>query len=232
MMTTIREMKINGETIEQDIQNIQIVFGPHHVLSIFHDENDELIIELIHPHHGVRFKAADDIPTEFEKGMNILENMFPENRVDNTVTITMSGDREERIAEIIKEYSKNDVNQEWLLNTHTDCDNIFKNSFHAIYQYTGDFDLSLWYLSFSQSFGGRSDPMHSKMREICTNSDKQIISFNIDVPGTCQFKQKKEEKIGQIFNIDCDQPADQIKKLINKKKSYKNYSNSIKSSKN
>jgi len=216
MMTTIREMKINGETIEQDIQNIQIVFGPHHVLSIFQDENDELIIELIHTHHGLRFKVADDIPTEFEKGMNILENRFPENRVDNIVTLTMSGDREERIAEIIKEYSKNDVNREWLLNTQTDLDNVFKNSFHAIYQYTDDFDLSLWYLSFSQSFGGKTGPMLSKMKELCTNSDKQIISFKTDVPEKCPFNESKKEKIEQIFKIDCNQTADQIKKSINK----------------
>ena len=61
------------------------------------------------------------------------------------------GDRERKIADIIREYSKGDVNRNWLLSKNRDIDNVFKNSFTAIKDYTGDFDLALWYLAFSQS---------------------------------------------------------------------------------
>jgi len=39
----------------------------------------------------------------------------------------------------------------WLLSKNRDMDNVFKKSFNAINDYTGDFDLALWYLAFSQS---------------------------------------------------------------------------------
>jgi len=61
---------------------IEIVFGPHHRVSIFDDENGNLVIELIYTHHGVRFKVADNIPTEFEKAIYSLRDKFPENVVD------------------------------------------------------------------------------------------------------------------------------------------------------
>jgi len=57
--------------------------------------------------------------------------------------------REREIAEIIREYSKTDVNLEWLLTPNRDPDNVFKKSFHAIWKYTDDFDLAHWYLAFS-----------------------------------------------------------------------------------
>jgi len=60
-------------------------------------------------------------------------------------------ERERDIAGIIREYSKGDVDRSWLLSKNRDIDNVFKNSFTAIKDYTGDLDLALWYLAFSQS---------------------------------------------------------------------------------
>ena len=60
-------------------------------------------------------------------------------------------EREREIADIIREYSKGEVDRSWLLSKNRDMDNVFKNSFNAINDYTGDFDLALWYLAFSQS---------------------------------------------------------------------------------
>ena len=60
-------------------------------------------------------------------------------------------EREREIADIIREYSKGEVDRNWLLSKNRDMDNVFKKSFNAIKDYTGDFDLALWYLAFSQS---------------------------------------------------------------------------------
>ncbi|MCW3138248.1 MAG: hypothetical protein OCU20_03805 [Methanophagales archaeon] len=51
--------------------------------------------------------------------------------------------REREIADIIREYSKGEVDRNWLLSKNRDIDNVFKKSFNAINDYTGDFDLAL-----------------------------------------------------------------------------------------
>ncbi len=82
MMDKLRTLRVNGESVNKDLDEIEIVFGPHHRVSIFDDENGNLVIELIYTHHGVRFKVADSIPTEFEKAIYTLRDKFPENVVD------------------------------------------------------------------------------------------------------------------------------------------------------
>ncbi len=52
-------------------------------------------------------------------------------------------EREREIADIIREYSKGEVDRNWLLSKNRDIDNVFKKSFNAINDYTGDFDLAL-----------------------------------------------------------------------------------------
>jgi hypothetical protein len=109
-------------------------------------------------------------------------------------------DRESNIADIIREYSKGDVNRDWLINKNNDMDNVFKRSFNTILDYTREFDLSLWYLAFSQSFGKNAEVMHRKMAELCTNSDKEIITFKKDVPAECPYLNSKNEMFEGIFN--------------------------------
>jgi hypothetical protein len=107
--------------------------------------------------------------------------------------------REEGIAEIIRKYSETDVDLEWLLNPNKDPDNVFKKSFHAIYEYTGDFDLALWYLAFSQSFGGKTDPMLHKVAEMCTSADRDLITLKRDLPGKCPFYSSKDATMSAIL---------------------------------
>jgi hypothetical protein len=82
MMDGIRTLKVNGEYIEKDLDKVEILFGPHHRVSIFEDENGDLVTELIYTHHGVRFKVSDNLPTEFERAIYLLRDKFPENVVD------------------------------------------------------------------------------------------------------------------------------------------------------
>ena len=89
-------------------------------------------------------------------------------------------DREQKIADIIREYSKSD-DPDWI-NNKEDMDNVFKRSFIAIRDYTGDSDLAMWYLSFSQSFGRSTDPMLEKMAEMCTQGDKKLITLKKNFP--------------------------------------------------
>lgn len=119
-------------------------------------------------------------------------------------------DRERKIADIIREYSKGDVDCDWLINNNKDMDNVFKKSFNAIRDYTGDFDLALWYLAFSQSFGKRFEVMLRKMAELCTNSDKEIITFKTDVPAGCPYRDSKEEMIERILKIDFNKSNKEI----------------------
>ena len=112
--------------------------------------------------------------------------------------------REREIAEIIREYSKTDVNLEWLLTPNRDPDNVFKKSFHAIWKYTDDFDLALWYLAFSQSFGGKTDPMLHKVAEMCTNADKDLIMLKRDLPEECPYSRSKENAINSILAENFD----------------------------
>ena len=82
IMNKIRTLRVNREYVNKDLDEIEIVFGPHHRVSIFDDEKGNLVIELIYTHHGVRFKAADNIPTEFEKAIYLLREKFTENVVN------------------------------------------------------------------------------------------------------------------------------------------------------
>jgi hypothetical protein len=100
-------------------------------------------------------------------------------------------DREEKIADIIREYSKGDVDREWLFTRNKDMDNGFKKSFHAINDRTSDVDLSLWYLAFGQSFGRKTDFMHRKMAELCTSEDLELITFKKDLPPGCPYAARK-----------------------------------------
>jgi hypothetical protein len=125
-------------------------------------------------------------------------------------------DRERKIADIIREYSKGDVNRDWLINKNRDMDNVFKKSFNAIRDYTGDFDLALWYLAFSQSFGKRFEVMLRKMAELCTNSDKDIITFKKDVPAECPYRGSRDETIEEIFKIDFNKSTEEIRSEIKK----------------
>jgi hypothetical protein len=71
-------------------------------------------------------------------------------------TESINLDREEKIAELIRAYSKWDVDREWLFDAETSKDNVFKKSFHDVNESTKDADLSLWYLAFGQSFGEKN----------------------------------------------------------------------------
>ena len=124
-------------------------------------------------------------------------------------------DREEKIAELIRTYSKWDVDREWLFDAETSKDNVFKKSFHAINNYTHDEDLALWYLAFGQSFGKKTDVMHRKMAEMCTSADLALISFKKDLPPGCPYSERKDEVIKSILAIDFTRPNKEITKEIN-----------------
>jgi hypothetical protein len=125
-------------------------------------------------------------------------------------------DRDRKIAEIIREYSKGDVTREWLLNPNKDPDNVFKKSFHAIWKYTDDFDLALWYLAFSQTFGGKTDPMLHKVAEMCTNADRDLITLKRDLPEKCPFYSAKDATMSAISTENFDgMDKKDIKRKIN-----------------
>lgn len=110
--------------------------------------------------------------------------------------------REIKIANAIKEYSEKElVDRDWLEDCYAD-NNIFRNSFCGIQKFTADFDLSFWYLSYGQTFGAPTDFMHNKMKELCTKSDKEIITFKKEFPIECPYQTSKEEIIEDLFNID------------------------------
>jgi hypothetical protein len=109
-----------------------------------------------------------------------------------------SANRSAKIAEIMREYAKSDVDRAWLLNKNKDPDNEFKKSFHAIYDYTKDFDLALWYPAFSQTFGGKTDPMLQKVAEMCTDADRDLIMLKRAIPEKCPYSRSKENAINYI----------------------------------
>ena len=131
-------------------------------------------------------------------------------------TTSNNQDREEKIADIIRAYSKWDVDRKWLLDAETSKDNVFKNSFHAINKYINDEDLALWYLAFGQSFGKKTDVMHRKMAEICTAADLALISFKKDFPPGCPYSERNDEVIKSILAIDFTKPNKEMNKEINK----------------
>lgn len=120
------------------------------------------------------------------------------------------------IADIIREYSKSDVDREWLLNKNKDMDNVFKRSFYAIRDYTGDFDISLWYIAFSQTFAKRFDVMLDKIANMCIGSDKEVITFKKDVPAECPYRGLSDKMIEEIFKIDFNKSNEEIRSEIRK----------------
>jgi len=120
--------------------------------------------------------------------------------------------KEIKIVNIIKEYSKEElVGRAWLKNCYAD-DNVFRNSFCDIWKFTADFDLSLWYLAYGQTFGLKTDIGHKMMAELCTKSNKEIITFKRDVPTECPYYKSKERVIEDLFDIDFNRPN---KEMIN-----------------
>jgi hypothetical protein len=130
-------------------------------------------------------------------------------------TESINQDREEKIAELIRTYSKWDVDRKWLFTRNKDRDNVFKKSFHDINDSTKDADLSLWYLAFGQSFGKKTDVMHRKMAEMCTSADLALIAFKKDFPPGCPYSERKDEVIKSILAIDFTKPNKEITKEIN-----------------
>jgi hypothetical protein len=114
----------------------------------------------------------------------------------------MNQDREEKIAELIRAYSNWDVDRKWLFDKSRDKNNVFKRSFHDINDYINDEDLALWYLAFGQSFGRRTDVMHSKMAKLCTADDLELITFKKDLPSGCPYIARKDAAMKSILDID------------------------------
>ena len=133
-------------------------------------------------------------------------------------------DRERKIADIIREYSKGD-DPDWI-NNKEDMDNVFKRSFIAIRDYTGDSDLAMWYLSFSQSFGRSTEPMLEKMAEMCTHGGKKLITLKKNFPHGCPYSERSDEVIRSILAIKFneyksnEQIIDGIKKCYMPEKFY------------
>jgi len=118
--------------------------------------------------------------------------------------------REITTADIIKQYSKEElVDRAWLTNCYADS-NIFRNSFCAIRDFTADFDLSLWYIAYGQTFGMKTDLGHQLMAELCTKSNKEIISFERDVPTECPYYESKEKVIEDLFDLNFNIPNKEI----------------------
>ena len=130
-------------------------------------------------------------------------------------TESINQDREEKIADIIRAYLKWDVDRKWLLDAETSKDNVFKNSFHAINKYINDDDLALWYLAFGQSFGKKTDVMHSKMAKMCTSADLERITFKKDLPPGCPYSERNDEVIKSILTIDFTKQNKEIIEEIN-----------------
>jgi hypothetical protein len=126
-------------------------------------------------------------------------------------------EHKKKIAEIIKNYSVTDWTIDDLMKPEKG--NIFRDSFQEINSYLNDKDLALWYLSFGQSFGGRTEPMHQKMSKLCTKSEKNIISFKENLPENCPYYNSGNlllEKLKEINydNSDCDKIKAEIDNLF------------------
>jgi hypothetical protein len=123
-------------------------------------------------------------------------------------------DREIKIAKAIREYSEKEmVDRKWLDDCYSD-DNRFRNSFCQIQKSTGDFDLSLWFISYGQSFGKETDLMHEKIAKVVKDSNKPVISFQKDLPNECPFLERKEMVARNIFDIDFKQSPKKIQDEI------------------
>ena len=184
-------------------------------------ENNRLTITLP---DEVAKRIGDRLCATFDGGKIVISELL-EPGADAQIPLIISGvgeamdtkDRERKIASAIRAYYlENSVDCEWLLDKSRDMDNVFKRSFHAIWDYTGDFDLSLWYIAFSQSFGERFDVVLNKFADMCTNSDKKVITFKKDFPDKCPYLGSRDETIEEIFKIDFDKSNKEISSEIKK----------------
>lgn len=121
-------------------------------------------------------------------------------------------ERINKIAKIIEDYAINDWTIDDLLKNEKG--NIFKDSFQEINKYLDDKDLALWYLSYGQSFGGRTEPMHKKMSMLCTGSDKETIAFKANLPNSCPFYNSSELLIKKLKEIDYNSDCRKIRAEI------------------
>lgn len=123
-------------------------------------------------------------------------------------------DREKEIARAISEYSNKEmVDRDWLDDCYSD-DNRFRNSFCQIKNRTGDFDLSLWYIAYGQSFGKLTDFMHEKMATVVSETERSVISVKKDLPTECPYLERKEEVASNIFSIDFSRSPEKIQREI------------------
>jgi len=110
--------------------------------------------------------------------------------------------RNNRIAEIIRDFSSTElVGRQWLDDCYSDK-NRFRNAFCDIKKIVGDVDLAWWYIAYGQSFGKLTDPMHEKMALLCKTADKDVITFQKDLPVGCKYRHAKDTLIEKLLAID------------------------------
>jgi hypothetical protein len=80
MTDAIREINVSSGS-EQENQEVEVVFGPHHGLRIY-EENDEVHLRLVNTHHGFEATASGELPTELEEVINLVREERPELIVD------------------------------------------------------------------------------------------------------------------------------------------------------
>lgn len=63
------------------VRELRILFGPHHYIELRHTEAGRTELYLGATHHGIRADATD-VPSELEKMVERLRELYPENRTD------------------------------------------------------------------------------------------------------------------------------------------------------
>lgn len=61
---------------------VEVVFGPHHRVTIEEDDEGVVTFELVSTHHGFEAEVSEELPTELEEMINAVREEFPEHTVD------------------------------------------------------------------------------------------------------------------------------------------------------
>lgn len=136
--------------------------------------------------------------------------------------------QEDEIADVIRAYSKWDVDRDWLFAEDRSTSNVFRESFHKINDQLKDGDLALWYLAFGQSFGRKTEVMHRKMADLCTaaEADSPLLTFKKNFPKGCPYLERKDKVMKDIFAIDFSKQTEEIvEEIVEKYRSEKFYHN-------
>ncbi len=81
-MAKINWIQVNGKPLETGhINEVTVSLGANHQIRFTRSKSDSVMLDMSCTGQGVRFEVGNKVPTELEKVIKALGELFPKNKV-------------------------------------------------------------------------------------------------------------------------------------------------------